>query len=90
MKTIFENRQFKLIDNEQNFDFVGLIENKTNRTIKVELEEDLDNGVFEDTINIPAKDWIGFVANDTEIAEFEQLITRYNPKYLKTFRRNQK
>lgn len=53
MKTLFEDKTLRLVDNEQDYDFVGYIENMTDKTIIIlfipgDFDEDEDGEVVYD------------------------------------------
>ena len=68
MKIIHENEFIKVVDNEQNYDFIGYVENKTDENISI-----VFNGYdYEDyPIEIKANDWVGFLADEMGYDRFE-------------------
>lgn len=55
MKTLYRNDQFQLVDNEQDYDFVGWIENFTDKTLVVvfipgelNYDEDSDEDYYDE------------------------------------------
>lgn len=63
MTTIFENDFIKVITTEHDYDFITVIENKTNEKICVHYDEPGYNDNY-DPILIEPNDWIGLLADD--------------------------
>lgn len=68
MKIVFEDNFIVLVDNERDHDFIGYVENKTDKDILI-VFDDID---YED-IKIKTKDWVGLLANSTECEMFEMI-----------------
>ena len=68
MKTIIENELIRVVDNEQDYDFIGYIVNKANQDIAIIFN---DSDYEDNPIEIKANDWIGLLANSTERNMFE-------------------
>lgn len=60
MKTIFENETIKISETGRNYDFIAIIENKTNNKIDIEYQ----NGYIESIITIYSNSWIGVLADE--------------------------
>lgn len=60
MKTVFENEFVKISETGRDYDFVAVIENKTDEPVIMVMDEDiaLENAI-EETFLIPANDWVG-------------------------------
>ena len=72
MRTIFENKDICITDLEKNYDFIALIENKTNKTLHVDfMSKDMVD--CEDTIIIKPNDWVGILADETGYNQLEKL-----------------
>lgn len=68
MKTIFENDLLKISRTGRDYDFVGKIENKTNRTIRITfINEEIDS------FSIKPDDWVGIFADDNGYSILEEL-----------------
>ena len=68
MKIIHENEFVKVVDNEQDYDFIGYIENKTDKDISI-IFDDCD---YEDyLVQIKTNDWVGFLADEMGYDMFE-------------------
>ena len=68
MKIIHENEFVKVVDNEQDYDFIGYIENKTDKDISI-IFDDCD---YEDyLVKIKTNDWVGFLADEMGYDMFE-------------------
>ena len=63
MTTIFENDFIKVSTTEHDYDFITVIENKTNEKICVHYDEPGYNDNY-DPILIEPNDWIGLLADD--------------------------
>lgn len=63
MTTIFENDFIKVSTTDRDFDFIAVIENKTNNKICVHYDEPSYNDNY-DPILIRSNDWVGLLAND--------------------------
>ncbi len=61
--TIFENDFIKVSTTEHDYDFIAVIENKTNNQICVHYDEPGYNDNYE-PILIRSNDWVGLLAND--------------------------
>lgn len=60
MKTIFENETIKISETGRNYDFIAIIENKTDNIVEIEYQ----NGYIKSTITIYSNDWIGILADE--------------------------
>ena len=63
MTTIFENDLIKVSTTGRDYDFIAVIENKTNQKICVHYDEPDYNDNY-DPILIEPNDWVGIEAND--------------------------
>ena len=63
MTTIFENDLIKVSMTGHDYDFIAVVENKTNEQICVHYDEPGCNDNY-DPISIAPNDWIGLLAND--------------------------
>ena len=62
MKTIFENDLFALKETGRDYDFVAVIENKTDHDIELQMDDLLaEENAVQNHIRVPANDWIGLV-----------------------------
>lgn len=60
MKTIFENEFIKVSETGRDYDFVAVIENKTDKPITMVMDKEIaDENCIIDQFNIPSNDWIG-------------------------------
>lgn len=85
MRTVFENELVRVVDNEHDYDFVGYIENKTDKVIEIHVPEfplwiDGEEGweecigeFDEDYFTIKPNNWIGMLACPKQEAEFASL-----------------
>lgn len=60
--TIFENEFIKVSTTDKDYDFIAVIENKTNEQICIYYDEPGYND--NDPILIPPNDWVGLLANE--------------------------
>ena len=63
MVTIFENDFIKVSTTEHDYDFIAVIENKTNEQISVHYDKQCYNDNY-DPILIEQNDWVGLLADD--------------------------
>ena len=63
MTTIFENDFIKVSTTDKDYDFIAVIENKTNQKICIHYDEPGYNDNY-DPILIEQNDWIGLLADD--------------------------
>ena len=78
METIFEDEDICITDLEKDYDFIALIQNKTeNKTLYVDFMSD-DMVDCENTIIIEPNNWVGILANETG---YEQLMKLYQGQY---------
>ena len=61
--TIFENEFIKVSTTDKDYDFIAVIENKTNEQICIHYDEPGYNDSY-DPILIAPNDWIGLLANE--------------------------
>ena len=54
--------QVEIKETGHDYDFIAYIENNTDKTLKLYID-DLE-GWYSDPITIPANDWVGFLADD--------------------------
>lgn len=59
METIFENEIIKISETGRDYDFIAIIENKTDNEIDIEYQ----NGFIQSIITIYPNDWIGVLAD---------------------------
>ena len=68
MKTIFEDSKLKISTTDKDYDFIAVIENKTDKEICI---------IFDNEecpmIKIGANEWIGLLATDEEYLFLEEL-----------------
>ena len=69
MKTIFENETIKISETGRNYDFIAIIENKTDNIVKIEYQ----NEYIESIITIYSNDWIGILADEDGYAILDSL-----------------
>ena len=76
MKIITENELVRIVDNEQDYDFIGYIVNKSNHDIAIIFN---DNEYEDYPTIINANNWMGFLADDAGYNAFEMI---KNGKYI--------
>ena len=81
MTTIFENDFIKVSTTGHDYDFIAVIENKTNNKICVHYDEPGYNDNY-DPILIRSNDWVGLLANDegrdwVKVIENNQIYVTY-------------
>lgn len=76
-KIIFEDNDVKIIDTEQNYDFIAIIINKTNHDLYIDFTDEFME-FNDDTIIIQKNDWVGILANEKGR---EQLNKLYSGQY---------
>lgn len=68
MKTVFESDLVKISRTGRDYDFVGKIENKTDRTIRIIfINEEIDS------FSIKSNDWVGIFADDNGYSILEEI-----------------
>ena len=68
MKTVFENDLIKISRTGKEYDFVGTIENKSDREIRLIFEnEEIES------FSIKSDDWIGILADDEGYSVLEEI-----------------
>ncbi len=68
MKTVFENDSVKISRIDRDYDFVGKIENKSDREIRIVFEnEEIEN------FSIKPDDWVGILADDEGYSVLEEI-----------------
>ena len=60
MRTVYKDERIEVATTGRNYDFIAMVENKTNDDIVV--APDI-GGLFEE-FTVPAKEWVGLLAND--------------------------
>ena len=78
MKTVFENEVIKVSRTGRDYDFIAVVENKTDKKVKIIFNHD----DVED-FSIGANDWVGLLADydgyvSLEELETERFIVVYN------------
>lgn len=63
--TIFENDFIKVSTTDKDYDFIAVIENKTNEQVCVHYNEPVYNDNY-DPILIAPNDWVGLLANEED------------------------
>lgn len=61
--TIFENEFIKVSTTDKDYDFIAVIENKTNEQICIHYNEPCCNDNYEPILIAP-NDWVGLLANE--------------------------
>lgn len=74
MKTIYENEDICITDMEKDYDFIAIIENKSNENLHIDFIDDF----MEDTIDVDNNNWIGILADEQG---YERLRKLYASKY---------
>lgn len=69
MKTVFENEVIKVSRTERDYDFIAIVENKTDKEVKIIFNNDLEFGDF----SVGANNWVGLLADDDGYAFLEEL-----------------
>lgn len=68
MKTVFENELIKISRTGRDYDFVGTIENKSDREIRIVFEnEEIES------FSIKPDDWVGILADDEGYSVLEEI-----------------
>lgn len=70
MNKIFENDKIKISETGRDYDFIAVIENKTDKKIKIVFDDD-EMEIYN--FLIEANNWIGFLANDEGYEQFEEV-----------------
>lgn len=68
MKIVFENDVIKVSRTGRDYDFIAVVENKTDKKVKIIFNHD----EVED-FSIDASDWVGLLANDDGYTSLEEL-----------------
>ena len=71
IKSKYNEGKINLKETGNDYDFIATIENNTDKTLKVFID-DLE-GWYSDPVVIPARDWIGFLADDDERFQVESI-----------------
>lgn len=69
MKTVFENDVIKVSRTERDYDFIAVVENKTDKEIQIVFDNELEYCNF----SVDANDWVGLLANDDGYTSLEEL-----------------
>ena len=70
MRVVFENELVKVIETENNYDFIAVVENKLDEEIQVIFD---DEGLESETLTIDGNDWCGILANNNGYFAVEEL-----------------
>lgn len=68
MKTIFEDEDICITDLEKDFDFIALIQNKSNKDLCIDFMED-----DTDTLQIKSQNWLGILADNNGYNQLDKL-----------------
>ena len=71
MRVVFENELVKVIETENNYDFIAVVENKLDEEIQVIFD---DEGLEPETLTIDGNDWCGILANNNGYFAVEELM----------------
>lgn len=69
MKTIFENDVIKVFRTDRDYDFIAIVENKTDKETQIIFDDEFEFYNF----SINANDWVGLLANDDGYTSLEEL-----------------
>lgn len=69
METVFENDVIKVSRTGRDYDFIAVVENKTNKEIKIVFNDEFEFCNF----SVDSNDWIGLLANDDGYTSLEEL-----------------
>ena len=69
MKTVFENEVIKVSRTGRDYDFIAVVENKTDKKVQIVFDNELEFYNF----SLGANDWVGLLANDDGYATLEEL-----------------
>lgn len=73
MKTVFENEIIKVSQTESDYDFIAVVENKTDKEVKIMFNNDeLEYYNF----SVGANDWVGLLANHDGYVSLEGLVAK--------------
>lgn len=68
MKTIFENEVVKVSRTDRDYDFIAVIENKTDKEVQITFfDDEIENIVVE------PNDWVGLLANEADYLILDEL-----------------
>lgn len=70
MNKIFENDKIKVSETGRDYDFIAVIENKTDKEIKIVFDDD-EMEIYN--FLIEPNDWVGFLADDEGYEQFEEV-----------------
>ena len=70
MKTVFENDVIKVSRTRRDYDFIAVVENKTNKEVKIIFDDD---EMEYQNFSIGANDWVGLLANDEGYSSLKEL-----------------
>lgn len=76
-KTLFEDKDIRIVDTEQNYDFIAIIENNSDHDLYIDFTNELME-FCDDTIIVEKNNWTGILANGKG---FEQLNKLTNGHY---------
>ena len=78
MKTVFENERIKVSRTGRDYDFIAVVENKTDKEVKIIFNNDLEFCDF----SIGANNYVGLLADADGYAFLEELeAKRFNVVY---------
>lgn len=69
MKTVFENDVIKVLKTDRDYDFIAVVENKTDKEIQIIFDNELEFCNF----SVDANDWVGILANDDGYTSLKEL-----------------
>lgn len=69
MKTVFENNVIKISTTDRDYDFIAIVENKTDKEIQIIFDNELEFCNF----SVDANDWVGLLANDDGYTSLKEL-----------------
>lgn len=71
MRTVFENDLIKISRTDKDYDFIAVVENKTDKNIQIIFDDELECYNF----SVGANDWVGLLANEDSYLTLEELET---------------
>lgn len=70
MEVVFENDFIKMSKTGRDYDFMGVIENKTNDNIIVKVGDECESYDIE----IQANDWVGLLNNEVDCELYKEIL----------------
>ena len=87
MKIIYEDEEIVVKQSKKDFDFIAVIENKTEEIIAIIADDETDEETGFESFDIAPFDWVGILANEEgrqilRAIRLGKFSTNFNPDYV--------